>query len=426
MPSRVARPRTGTDAFGARVRTLRRARGLRQQDLADGQYSAAYISMLESGRTRASMKALDHISKKLSVSVAELLGGAPQPNEIEAKLALAKTLVAAEDFQRALEVLRDLRLESLMPRQQLARLRLEGRCFLLMRQAQQAMPILQRALRLAQQLGDRDEEAQVRTQLGSGCYYTAAYREALQHFLSALDAIQRGDVHDANLEFRVLSNLGNAYAALGEQPAAIGYYERALAMAGDIVDQDRLADVHAGLAFAYTKREDYEAAITHARTSLALYEQIGAKRTVPEVMNNLAYLYGKVGNRSRADGLLEQAIERARDSQNRYIVPHLLLSRAELYAKSDPAQALVLAQRALEAAQEVEQHEAILSSRLFLATLETDPARARSEFGACLALARANGPDRVRRVLEAHADWEENHGDLRAAARLRKQALHTS
>src|SRR5437588_132021 len=81
------------------------ADGLRQQDLAGGEYSAAYISMLESGRTRASMKALEHISRKLGIGVAELLGGVPQPNQAEARLEVARTLLAAEESERALQVL---------------------------------------------------------------------------------------------------------------------------------------------------------------------------------------------------------------------------------------------------------------------------------------------------------------------------------
>src|SRR5919201_6457226 len=161
VPNSLRRASVGTEAFGARLRALRRARGLRQQDLAGGEYSAAYISMLESGRTRASMKALDHISRKLGISVAELLGGVPQPNEAEARLEVARTLLAAEESERALSVLAGITDDSLTPRQHVARLRLEGRAHLQARDAKAAMPVLDRALKLAQQLGDAAEIAHV-------------------------------------------------------------------------------------------------------------------------------------------------------------------------------------------------------------------------------------------------------------------------
>lgn len=380
--------------------------------------------MLESGRTRASMRALEHISRKLGVSVAELLGGVPQPNQAEARLQMARTLLAAEESERALHALADLRDDELTPRQHVARLRLQGRAHLQLRDSKAAMPILQRALKLAQQLGDNAEVAHVRNQIGLCCYYDAAHREAVAHHLACLDAIHRGEVRDAVLEFRVLSNLGNEHAALGEHAAAIGYYERALAMANDVVDHERLAGIHAGLAFAYTKQEDYEAAITHARTSFELYEQIGAKKTLPEIMNNLAYLYGKVGNTSRADALLGEAIDGARANRNMYTLPHLLLSRAELHRPADREQARRLAREALAAAEAAEQREGILSARLFLASVENDATMARTAFDQCLTLARLSVPERERRVLEAYADWEEAHGDPRRAARLMKEALH--
>jgi tetratricopeptide (TPR) repeat protein len=380
--------------------------------------------MLESGRTRASMKALDHISRKLGVTVAELLGGTPQPNSAGARLEVARTLLAAEESDQALQVLGELRDVELTPSQHVARLRLQGRAHIQLRDPKAALPVLEKALKLALQLGDAAEVAHVRNQIGLCCYYNFAFHEAVQHHLACLEAIHSGEVRDAVLEFRVLSNLGNEHAALGQQAAAIGYYERALAIASDVVDQERLAGVHAGLAFAYTKQEDYEAAITHARTSFELYEQIGAKKTLPEIMNSLAYLYGKVGNRARADDLLQQAIERARTNGNKYLVPHALLSRAELQVDRDRDQAIELAHQALAAAEVIDQREAVLSARLFLAPLEPDADAARAAFEQCLALARTQLPDREKRVLEAYADWEQSHGDTRRAAKLMKEALH--
>src|SRR5688572_18394721 len=64
---------------GARIRSLRTAKGLTQAQVAEPQYTKAYISMLESGRTRASMKALEHIAGVLGVKPADLLGASPAP-----------------------------------------------------------------------------------------------------------------------------------------------------------------------------------------------------------------------------------------------------------------------------------------------------------------------------------------------------------
>src|SRR6266568_7606656 len=86
-----------TADVGARIRSLRTARGLTQAQLAEPQYTKAYISMLESGRTRASMKALEHIAGRLGVQPSDLLGGAPGPAAPQYELLEARRLI--EDGQ---------------------------------------------------------------------------------------------------------------------------------------------------------------------------------------------------------------------------------------------------------------------------------------------------------------------------------------
>lgn len=61
--------------FGPRLRAFRLSRGLTQAQVAGKAYTKAYISMLESGRSRASMKAVSTLAAALGVDPIELLGG---------------------------------------------------------------------------------------------------------------------------------------------------------------------------------------------------------------------------------------------------------------------------------------------------------------------------------------------------------------
>src|SRR6266851_1006770 len=106
---------------GARIRSLRTAKGLTQAQLADPLYTKAYISMLESGRTRASMKALEHIAGVLGVSPADLLGGAPSAATPQYALVEAKRLTEQGNHREALPMLEALE-EGLTPKDQLVRL----------------------------------------------------------------------------------------------------------------------------------------------------------------------------------------------------------------------------------------------------------------------------------------------------------------
>ena len=74
-------------AFGSRLRRLRLAAGLSQADLAGGQVSPSYVSLLESGRRAPTPPVLAHLAARLGVPTDEL---------DDAAAGLASTLVLAE------------------------------------------------------------------------------------------------------------------------------------------------------------------------------------------------------------------------------------------------------------------------------------------------------------------------------------------
>jgi transcriptional regulator with XRE-family HTH domain len=130
-----------TADVGARIRSLRTARGLTQAQLAEPQYTKAYISMLESGRTRASMKALEHIAGRLGVQPSDLLGGSPSPAAPQYDLLEAKRLVEQGQSAEAIPLLNALE-EGLTPADQLVRLRYLAIAHDAMGEAKQAFPLL--------------------------------------------------------------------------------------------------------------------------------------------------------------------------------------------------------------------------------------------------------------------------------------------
>src|SRR5437868_15380845 len=105
---------------GARIRSLRTAKGLTQAQLAEPNYTKAYISMLESGRTRASMKALEHIAATLGVKPADLLRGQAAPAAPQYALVEARRLLEPGRGTQALGA-REQREDGLPPRAQLVR-----------------------------------------------------------------------------------------------------------------------------------------------------------------------------------------------------------------------------------------------------------------------------------------------------------------
>lgn len=92
---------TGANVFGARLRTVRRARGLSQAQLGEGRYSGSYISYIESGARQASAEVVAFLCERMGVSPAEL--GMPDdtpaappaaPPAVESTQALEELLLA--------------------------------------------------------------------------------------------------------------------------------------------------------------------------------------------------------------------------------------------------------------------------------------------------------------------------------------------
>ena len=171
---------------GARIRSLRTAKGLTQAQLAEPQYTKAYISMLESGRTRASMKALEHIAGVLGVKPADLLGGSPTPATPQYTLLEARRLVEQSRGAEAIPHLESLE-EGLTPQDQLVRLRYLAIAYNLIGEPKQAFPLIERAQRMAELLGDGGEQVRVRAVLGAAYGRTYAYEEAAKAGLNRLN-----------------------------------------------------------------------------------------------------------------------------------------------------------------------------------------------------------------------------------------------
>jgi tetratricopeptide (TPR) repeat protein len=86
-------PRTALPALGTRIQELRADRGLTQKQLAEPEYTAAYVSTLEAGKVRPSETALRYFAEKLGTSFRELSTGVPA--EVRVRLQTALTEVRA-------------------------------------------------------------------------------------------------------------------------------------------------------------------------------------------------------------------------------------------------------------------------------------------------------------------------------------------
>src|SRR6266566_7330664 len=104
-------------ALGRRVREARKSLGLTQQELAAPQFGKAYVSAIERGTVRPSLKALDFFAGRLGIPASTLLSATETPQQeaevqleafvedLQYQINYAKMLIRSNQVDKALEAI---------------------------------------------------------------------------------------------------------------------------------------------------------------------------------------------------------------------------------------------------------------------------------------------------------------------------------
>ncbi len=412
---------------GARIRSLRTAKGLTQAQVAEPNYTKAYISMLESGRTRASMKALEHIAAVLGVKPADLLGGVAAPGTPQYQLLEARRCIEQQRAADAIPILEALE-EGLGASDQLVRLRYLATAYNLTGQPKQAFPLIERAQRMAELLADEEEKVRVNAVLASAYSRTYAYEEALRLLRDIVAACEKGIPNDPAFHFRRLVELALVLTNLRQPKQALAAYERAVTLSEKFPDRPALGNLYAGMAKTYQDEGDLEAAIVYNQKSLQIFEELGLFDQVACALDNAALLYAEYGNRERARECLTRAAALAVEIQRDGTLASIKASEAEVMAKVDPKHALEMAQEALKFARKVDQPDAQVRLLVLLGELRltSNAAAARRSFQEARQLSEENAPHLLRVIFDRWSHAAESTGDSEEALRLARRALETA
>ena len=90
--------------FGTRLRELRKAKELRQEDMPQFGIGYKYYQSIEGGKTNVTLKTIEKLAKAFDVRIADLfqLPGAPQ--EVEEVMALIMPLLSAGEKRKLRKV----------------------------------------------------------------------------------------------------------------------------------------------------------------------------------------------------------------------------------------------------------------------------------------------------------------------------------
>lgn len=293
---------------GKRIRQVRLERGMTLSGLGGDQLSKSFLSLVERGRTRISLRALSIVADRLDLPVGYFLATPDAATEL-ATIALdrAEAALAQQQPDESIRLLDRASLPlPLRPRA----LVLRGRALIDLGQAKDAVSVLADALTLADKGDDGYLATLVRYHLGAALYAAGSYPEALVHLQHALARVM-AEAQDDILLGKITIYLGHVHYIRGDMDGALQHYARARDLFGSFGDLGTLACIYSGLSLAYERKGDLASAVRYSTLSLGAFEAKQNLRQAARELNNLAVMYEELGDLERADACARDAIVRS-------------------------------------------------------------------------------------------------------------------
>ena len=437
-------PKEAPVRLGQRLRRARLARNLTQSEVAQKQFSVSYISAVERGQIRPSLGALEKLSERLQIPLAELMredDGASltlapttdRPETTAERSAITSKLREAQILARqgragdALKVLdalgrqtRSLRDQALIHWQRAFALDQTGH-------SEEARHEVQEALVLAERLGDPELRERLRAELGRVYSQLHRYQLALEQYLDCLGAIERGVLRDPAFALMVLHALGDVSWRLGENSAALGYLARAATLSDDVLNPALLGATYWMLSTGYAADGDVVRAEYYADRSLAALEQAGIGQIVSQVYNRLGRAYGQSGQLQDALVHLEKAHQMAEQQQDARGLAEAQQSLSTVYLRQgDIERAAESAHQAIELSKavgdEVVEAESLLAQAQVCEATNEYPSAAHDFERAIELLSEAQATQQLGDAYALYSAYLERRGEGQRALELLKLA----
>lgn len=212
---------------------------------------------------------------------------------------------------------------------------------------------LEAALAAARQLNDRDSEAAHSSNLGNAYAVLGETQRAVECYEQSL-TINR-EIGYRYGEGSVLGNLGLAYVDLGETRRAIEFSEQYLTIAREIADRRGEGNALGNLGLAYDELGETHRAVEFYEQQLTITREIGDRRGEGNALNNLGRAFAALGETRRAVEFYEQRLAIAHEIGDRRGEGSALFNTSlVLYKLGDRAKAIAHVEAALEIYEQIE------------------------------------------------------------------------
>ena len=153
------------------------------------------------------------------------------------------------------------------------------------------LAIIEPIIEVVKKSGDRLLQNQIENTAGQLYSSIGNFKIALQHHLSALDALQSlkaGDWQADLSRAKTLTSIGQMYLSLKDDQMALDYFSKAKTLVLNLDAPSLLAGIANNTGFAYADQENWTAAISAYQESLAIAKKMGNYNAEAKGLNNLA------------------------------------------------------------------------------------------------------------------------------------------
>lgn len=338
---------------GTNIREVRTKLGMTQAQLAAPEFSISYISAIERGKIRPSLKALSILARRLDVPLTFLLEGSPSgaaearavgyspadsgPDQrIDVDLLQANVLVQQGAYTQAEQLLEPIQPERITTDQVYRLYLLRGLVHIGASEYQEAVVDLRAAVSQGEALNDSEYTERARNLLGKAYFLLYNYTLAMENHQRCNAAIENGQITDPVFSLDVYSNLANDYFRLGELEKAVSFFHQALETLDSMNrDSKSFAQKYIEISQHYKAVGKLPMAREYALRSLAVYEMRDEQRLVGLTHQRLGKALEKQSDLDGAEQEYKHAIAIERELNDEVSASLCHTSLAELLLKRE-------------------------------------------------------------------------------------------
>ncbi|MGE0085692.1 MAG: adenylate/guanylate cyclase domain-containing protein [Desulfococcaceae bacterium] len=226
----------------------------------------------------------------------------------------------------------------------------------------------QEALRLAQKLADRKQEALALRNIGVAHRNLSDYDKALEYLLNSLKI--RKELEDPKEIADSLHHMGIVYDYLNNFEKALEYHHNALEIEKEIGYQEGIAASLHNIGIIHHLSSRYDEALKYYKEGLQIRGEIGDRQGVAASMNNIGVLYMDISNYPEALKYFFDALKIFSEIGQNYEVANISNNIGKLYTDiREYDKALPYLEKGLEMAEKIGAKELIRENYSFFSDL---------------------------------------------------------